>query len=83
MLGRESCMKFLIKSNIVLYASLCINDPSAYVELQMFCRKRRIWKQMFPPVVPDGSTDRLESALMTLHPRHVYKNDIFIDHTHW
>ena len=31
------------------------------------------------PVAPDGS----ESALMTLHPRHVYKNDVYIDHTHW
>ena len=45
----------------------------------MFYRKCRIRKQTFPPVAPDGS----ESALMTLHPRDVYKNDVFIDHTHW
>ena len=45
----------------------------------MFCRKRRIRKRTFPPVAPDWS----ESALMTLHPRHVYKDDVFIDHTHW
>ena len=24
-----------------------------------------------------------KSALMTLHPTHVYDNDVFIDHTHW
>ena len=61
---------------------LCIlmhNNPSAFVELQMLCRKRLIQKQTFPPVAPDGS----ESALMTFHPTHVYKNDVFIDHTHW
>ena len=33
----------------------------------------------FPPVAPNGS----KSALMTLHPTHVYDNDVFIDHTHW
>ena len=57
----------------------CINNPSAYMELRMFCRKHQIWKQTFPPVAPNGS----KSALMTLHPMHMYDNDIFIDHTHW
>ena len=63
----------------MLYASLCINNPSAHMELRMFCRKHRIRKQTFPPVAPNG----LKSALMTLHPMHVYDNDVFIDHTHW
>ena len=42
----------------------------------MLCRKRRIRKQMFPPVV----SDRIEFTSMTLHVR---KHGVFIDHTHW
>ena len=63
----------------MLYASICINNPSAYVKLRMFCSKHRIWKQTFPPVAKNG----LRSALMTLHQTHVYNSNVFIDHTHW
>ena len=61
-LGTQSCIKLLVRADTMFYASLCINKPSACMELRMFCRKRRILKQMFPPVAPDRS----ESSVMTL-----------------
>ena len=63
----------------MLNASLCINNSGVYVELRMFCRKRPIRKQTFPPSAQDGS----DSALMTYYPTHVYNSDVFIDHAHW
>jgi hypothetical protein len=67
-------MKFLVKN---LYASICINNPSVYVKLQIYCRKRRIRKQT---CISAGSKNGSRSALMTLHQTHVYNSDVFIDH---
>ena len=52
-----------LRVDIVLFASSCINNPSAWLKLRISFRKHAIRKQMFPKVAPDGS----ESSLMTLH----------------
>ena len=51
------------------------NNPSAFVKLNV----------LQETLIPEAniSTSCSKSALMMLHPTHMYKNDVFIDHTHW
>jgi hypothetical protein len=61
----------------VLYASICINNPSETANI--------LQDTPNPEAnISAGSKKKgSRSALMTLHQIHVYNGDVFIDHAQW